>query len=101
MRVPEPYEHSDDAPVTIIKFVRGSNNSTKATVRLLHYRGDVRRLPGNLCLQLEDREGGGEIWLDADDLADLATDLTDALVEVLEFETREGGNGDLSGPTGR
>ena len=73
-RLPTAYDREDEVPTEILKFTRGSNNSRRATVRIQEY------LNGELCLQLEDRIGGGEMWLDEDDFTELVTDLTDSLV---------------------
>lgn len=77
-RVPTPYDRDDEVPAEIYSIKRGSNNSRRATLRIQEY------VDGELCLQVEDRIGGGEIWLSEDDFVDLVEGLTDALSGLLE-----------------
>lgn len=57
-KVPTPYKRGvEDVPVLLCKFTTGSNNATRATVRLYKYAD------GTFCLQIEDRLGGAEMWL--------------------------------------
>jgi hypothetical protein len=46
----------DEAPVMMFRFTNGSNNGTRATVRVYRYQN------GQICLQIEDMSSGGEIW---------------------------------------
>lgn len=55
---------ADDAPKLAYKVVRGSNNSTRATLSVYEYPN------GDVCLQLEDKRGGGEMWTTWQNLSD-------------------------------
>lgn len=89
-RVPTPYDRDDEVPGEIFSIKRGSNNSRRATLRIHEYAS------GELCLQVEDRVGGGEIWLNEDDFIDLVEGLTgvlDALVERRHARAEYDGDG--------
>jgi hypothetical protein len=87
-RVPTPYDRDDEVPGEIFSIKRGSNNSRRATLRIHEY------VSGELCLQVEDRVGGGEIWLNEDDFIDLVEGLTETLDALVE---RRHARGDRSG----
>lgn len=60
---PKPEKvRTDDMPVLVHKVVRGSNNSTRATLSAYEYPN------GDVCLQLEDKKGGAEMWTHWHDL---------------------------------
>jgi hypothetical protein len=62
-RVATPYtRNEDDMPECVVKFVRGSNNHTRATIKVFEYPN------GDMCLQLEDKLGGAELWGSRKDL---------------------------------
>ena len=93
VRVPTPYEKSDDSPVVALKFTRGSNNSRRATLQVLVYPS------GEVCVQVEDRVGGGEQWLDADALMTLGQEMCRVAADMM---AREGGEDEcLPGSEGR
>lgn len=71
IRIPRPYVRKDeDTPNTVFTFTRGSNNNTRATIRVLEYPN------GEVCIQLEDKVSGAEMWGDWDDVLQLLDELS-------------------------
>jgi hypothetical protein len=90
VRVPEPNERVRERPRTLLKRSYKSPHSSEA----FNYTVRVYRWQDLLCVQIEDQEGGAEVWVDADDFADLLTRMTDVCVEVqAELHEREGVGG--------
>lgn len=78
-KIPTPYRRgSDDTPECVLTFTRGSNNKTRATIRVYEYPN------GDVCVQLEDKLGGAELWGEADDLLELAEDLAHVAADLME-----------------
>jgi hypothetical protein len=68
-----PVAHSrkeDDSPELVLKFVRGSNNQTRAVIAVYAYQN------GDICFQLEDKESGAEMWMYWEDVLELCDELS-------------------------